>query len=340
MTAEATKLLRIAPTPWTGRIALGAAAVAACSLFSHASSAQPYPDRPIHIVVPEAGAQSDVMARTLAPLLTRALGQPVVIDNRTGAGGTIAAQTVARARPDGYTLLIGGINNIVLATLLRNDLGYAPATDLRPLGGIARVPYGIAVSRRIPARNLPELVAYARAHPGELSFGSSGTGSSSQLAIELLKSQATLDMVHVPYRSSVKALPDLIGGRIDLIACDLAAQLPLAKTGSLRIVAVAGARRAEAAPQIATVAEQGFSGYAVEPWYGLFAPASMPDELADALSRALGEALRSAKVHRNFAAQGYEPMPISGDALRTLAASEVAKYAGLIDAAGLRHSQQ
>jgi tripartite-type tricarboxylate transporter receptor subunit TctC len=333
------KLLRTAPLHRISRIALVIALVAACSLASNGPSAQPYPDRPIHIVVLEAGAQSDVMARTLAPLLTRMLGQPIVVENRTGAGGTIAAQSVAHARPDGFTLLIGGINNVVLAPLLRTDLGYAPATDLRPLGGIARVPYGIAVSPRIPVRSLPELIAYARAHPGALSFGSSGTGSSSQLAIELLKSRAAIDMVHVPYRGSVAAMPDLIGGRIDVFACDLAAQLPLAKAGSIRIVAVTGPRRAEAAPHIPTVAEQSLPGYAVGPWYGLFAPAAIPNEIADVLSRALAEALRSDEVRQRFAAQGYEPMPISGDALRAFAVSETDKYGGLIEAAGLRHSQ-
>ena len=316
---------------------LAAALALALGLLSDRPAAQSYPERPIHFVVPETGAQSDTMARTLAPLVARRLGQPVVIENRSGAGGTIAAQTVANTRSDGYTLLIGGINNVVLASLLRTDLNYAPATDFRPLGGIARVPYGIAASLRLPVHNLPELITYARAHPGELTFGSSGTGSSSQLAIELLKSRMGLDMVHVPFRGSVAALPDLIAGRIDILACDLAAQLSLAKAGRLRIIAVTGARRAEAAPQIATVAEQGLAGYAVEPWYGLFAPASIPNEVADVLSRSLDAALRSDEIRRHFAAQGYEPMPISGEELRALTVSETAKYAGAIEAAGLRN---
>jgi tripartite-type tricarboxylate transporter receptor subunit TctC len=316
---------------------LVAALALTIGLLSDRPAAQSYPERPIHIVVPESGAQSDTMARTLAPLIARRLGQPVVIENRSGAGGTIAAQTVANARPDGYTLLIGGINNVVLASLLRTDLNYAPATDFRPLGGIARVPYGIAVSLRLPVHTLPELIAYARTHPGELTFGSSGTGSSSHLAIELLKSRMGLDMVHVPYRGSVNALPDLTAGRIDILACDLAAQLPLAKAGRIRIVAVTGARRAVAAPQIATVAEQGSAGYEFEPWYGLFAPASIPNEVADALSHALDEALRPDEIRRHFATQGYEPMPISGEELRALVVSETAKYAGAIEAAGLRN---
>ncbi len=317
-------------------IALGAGWVA---LSTEPLRAQTYPDRAIHVVVAEAGAQSDVMARVIAPSLTRTLGVPIVVENYTGAGGTIAAQRVVQARADGYTLLIGGVNNMVLATLLRSDLRYTPATDLLPLGGIARVPYGIAVTRRIHAKNLAELFAYARAHPGELSFGSSGTGSSSQLAIELLKSRVALDMVHVPYRGTIAAIPDLVSGRIEVLACDLAILLPQAKAGTIDLVAVAGARRADIMPQLPTVAEQGLPGYAIEPWYGLFAPAGLSKDVADVLSRALANALRSNEVRQQFAAQGYEPLELSGDALRALASAETMKYAVVIERAGLRNSQ-
>src|SRR6266705_4809367 len=160
-------------------IALGAGLAV---MLTASALGQTYPDRPIKIVVAEVGTQSDLMARAIAPSLERALGQPVVIDNRGGAGGTIGAQRVVQARADGYTMLVGGVNNIVLAPLQRADMLYAPATDLVPLGGIARVPYGIAIAGGIPAANLAEFIAYARAHPGKLSFASSGAGSSSQLA--------------------------------------------------------------------------------------------------------------------------------------------------------------
>ena len=297
---------------------------------------QTFPDRPIKIVVAEAGAQSDVMARGIAPSIEKALGQPVVVDNRGGAGGTIAVQRVVQARSDGYTLLVGGINNVVLATLLRPDLPYAPATDLVPLGGIARVPYGIAVANRIPVENLGGLIAYARAHPGTLAFASSGTGSSSQLAIELLKSYAALDMLHVPYRNNVLAIPDLISGRIDVLAADLAVLKRHAKQGNLRLIANAGAQRADAMPELPTVAEQGVAGYAIEPWYGLFAPAGIPADVADTLSRALADALRSDDVRKQFALQGYEPLELSGEALRMLIGTETIKYRRVLDAAGIR----
>ncbi|TMG86550.1 MAG: tripartite tricarboxylate transporter substrate binding protein [Betaproteobacteria bacterium] len=317
----------------------GSIALAGYALASQPLAAQPYPNRAIHIVVAaEPGGQSDLMARAIATSFTRTLGQPVVIENRTGSGGTIGAHNVAQARADGHTLLIGGINNMVLATLLRSDLPYAPA-DLLPLGGMIRVLYGIAVTSRIPVKDLAEFAAYARAHPGEVSFASGGTGSSSQLAIELLKSRLALDMFHVPYRGILAAMPDLVSGRVDMLATDLALLLPLEKAGSIHLLAVGGARRASAAPQIPTVAEQGLPGYAVEPWYGLFAPVRIPKEIADTLSRALAEALRSDEVRKVVLAQGYEPMPLSGEALRALAAEETKKYAAIVEAAGLRNSQ-
>jgi len=314
-------------------IAVAAACVASST---RASYAQDYPQRAIHIVVV---AQSDALARAIVPPLERTLGAPVVVESSGGAGGTIAAERVAHARPDGYTLLVGGTNNVVLATLLRSQLPYAPATELEPLGGIARVPYGIAVRPGIPVRNLREFIDYARAHPGELSFASGGTGSSSHVAIELLKSRAGLDILHVPYRGGSAAVPDLVAGRIDVLANALAQLLPLAKAGRVRLIAVGGRRRALAAPDVPTVAEQGLAGYSVEPWYGLFAPAGIPKATRDRLSAALADALSSAEVRRQFAAQGVEPMALSGEALRALAVSETAEYAQVIDAAGLRHSQ-
>jgi tripartite-type tricarboxylate transporter receptor subunit TctC len=309
---------------------------AGLALLSAASAlGQTFPDRPIRIVAAEAGTQSDVMARAIAPSLEKGFGQPVVIDNHGGAGGTIGVQRVVQARADGHTLLLGGVNTVVLAALLRPDLSYVPGRDLVPLGGIARVPYGIAIANRIPAENLREFIAYARAHPGKLSFASSGTGSSSQLAIEWLKSSAGLDMLHVPYRNNVLAIPDLIGGRIDVLAADLSLLKRQAKLGTIRLIAVAGARRADAMPELPTVDEQGVSNYAIEPWYGLFAPAGTPASVAEALSRALTNARRSDDVQKQFAAQGYESLELSGKELRDLMDAETIKYRQILNGAGM-----
>jgi tripartite-type tricarboxylate transporter receptor subunit TctC len=332
---------KLPPLVTSRRIAIAAAiALASLAFWAPLSPAQPFPDRAIHVVVAnEPGGQSDAIARAIAPSFARSLGQPLVIDFRPGAGGAIGAQSVAQARPDGYTLLIGGINNMVLAPLLRSDIRYAPATDLAPLGGIIRVPYAIAVAARTPVKNLAELALYARDHPGELTFASGGTGSTSQLAMELLKSRLALDLLHVPYRGIIAALPDLISGRVDMLATDLRVLLPLAKSGAIRIIAVAGAHRTALAAQIPTIAEQGLPGYEVEPWYGFYAPNGIPKAILERLSRALSDAFHSEEIGQTLYAQGYEMTPVSAEALRALAISETAKYAGVIDAAGLRHSQ-
>lgn len=291
-----------------------------------------FPLRTVRIVVPYMpGGMADLQARALAEELGRKWTRGVVVENRPGAGGTISAQRVVQSRADGYTLLIGGANNMVLAPLLRRDLAYAPTRDLVPLGGIARVPYGIAVATHVDVADLRELVAHARARPGRLAFGSSGIGSSSHLAIAMLCARADLEMLHVPFRGSPVALNELVSGRIDVLAADLALLLPQARRGKLRLVAVTGPHRAEAAPGVPTVAEQGLPGYAVEPWYALYAPSATPREAVDAVAQALAGALRQGEVPRMLAAQGYEPLPLSAQAIRSLMHDERLRYEAVVD---------
>jgi tripartite-type tricarboxylate transporter receptor subunit TctC len=304
---------------------LGAAAALA-ALTVTAAFGEGYPERPIRIIAAEPGAQSDSMARALAPVLGESLGQAIVVENRPGAGGTISALRAVQSRADGYTLLIGGVNNMVLGPLLRRDLPYTPGRDLVPLGGIARVPYGLAVARHVAAADLRELVAYARAHPGVLAFGSSGVGSSSHLAIALLGARAGLSMLHVPFRGSPVALNELVSGRIDLLACDLALLLPHAKSGAVRLIAVAGPRRADAAPAMPTVAEQGFPGYAVDPWYALYARSGTPQAALDVVARALANAMGEPRIRQQLAAQGHEPFPLTADAVRELMLADTLRF--------------
>ncbi|HET9340971.1 MAG TPA: tripartite tricarboxylate transporter substrate binding protein [Casimicrobiaceae bacterium] len=321
-------------TPASRSTALAAAMILAASVTTCAAAA-PYPDRPIRILAGEAGAQSDTMARVLAPALSATLGQSVVVENRSGAGGTIAALRTVQSRPDGYTLLLGGVNNVVLGPLVRRELAYAPARDLVPLGGVGRAPYGVAVARHIHVADLGELVAYARARPGELAFGSSGIGSSSHAALALLAARAGLSLLHVPYRGSPVALNDLVAGRIDIFACDLSLLLPFAKTGAVRIIAMAGTRRTPAAPSVPTVAEQGFPGYAVDPWYALYAPSGTPKPVIDALSRALAGALRDPAVSQEIASQGYEPLPLTADEVRALAQADTLRFESVLEDASV-----
>jgi tripartite-type tricarboxylate transporter receptor subunit TctC len=323
--------------PVSQALALGLAAVLATATPAFAGS-EHFPERPIRIVAAEPGAQSDSMARILAPAFRASLGQPILVENRPGAGGTISAQRVVQSRADGHTLLIGGANNMVLGPLLRRDLSYVPTRDLEPLGGIARLPYGIAVARHVEVADLRELVAYARAHPGKLAFGSSGIGSSSHLAIALLGARAELSMLHVPFRGSPVALNELVSGRIDLLAADLALLLPHARRGAVRLVAVTGTRRAEAAPAVPTVAEQGFPGYAVEPWYALYAPSGTPPEAIDAVSRALAGALRQPDVRQLLVAQGYEPLPLGAEAVRALMRADTVRFEAVLDGIDAREA--
>lgn len=300
----------------------------------------PWPDRPIRIVAGEPGAQSDAMARMLAPAFGASLGQAVVVENRAGAGGTIAAMRVVQARPDGYTLLLGGANNIVLSPLVRGDLPYRSARDLVPLGGVARVPYGVAIAKHVDVADLRGFVAYARARPGDLAFGSSGVGSSSHAALALLAARAGLSMLHVPYRGSPVALNEVLGGRIEAVACDLSLILPYAKSGAVRLVAVAGAERAAAAPALPTVAEQGFPGYAVDPWYALYAPAGTPQEAIDALTRALADAMRAPGIRQQLAAQGWEPLALNADEMRALARADTLRFEGVLEEVSGRKEDQ
>ncbi len=311
--------------------------VALISAYAAPSVADSYPSRPIRLVVAQApGGQNDVIARMLTPRLTDILKQPVVVENRGGVGGTIGADFVAKAPPDGYTLLVGGSNNLAVAATLHRNLPYDPTKDFVPIGGVAQVPYALAVNAKVPATTLAELVAYARMHPGRLSYGSGGNGSMSGLAAELFKSMAGVDIIQIPYKGSAPAVADLVSGHVDMMFSDLALVLPHAKTGTLRLLAAAGATRTANAPDLATVAEQGFPGFAVAPWYGLVAPAATPAAIIARLDQALAQALRSDEVRQHLLQQGYEPIEASASALGPLIRSDIAKYATLIKSAGIK----
>ncbi len=298
--------------------------------------AEPYPSKAIKLIVPQApGAQNDVLARMLGERLTELWNEPVIVENHGGAGGTIGADLVAKAVPDGYTVLIGGLNNLAVATALVNDLRYDPIRDFAPVGGFARVPYALAVNRNVPATTLAELIAYARAHPGRLTYGSGGSGSMSSLGAELLKAMAGVDMVHVPYRGSAPSISALVSGEIDIMFADLSLLTPHAKAGTLRLIAAAGARRASVAPELPTVAEQGLPGFAIEPWYGVVVPAGTPPDIVAKLAGGLHEVIRAPEIGRRFAQLGYEPMIDTPEQFGALIRSEIAKYTALIKRAGI-----
>jgi tripartite-type tricarboxylate transporter receptor subunit TctC len=311
-------------------------AVMALALVANAS-AEMFPSRPIKLVIPQPpGGHSDVVGRTLQPKLAELLQQPVVIDNRGGAGGTIGAEAVARAAPDGYTLLLGGSNNLSIAVALLTEVRYDPLRDFVPVAGVAVVPYGLAVRAGLPIDTFAELLAYAREHPGRLNYGSNGVGSTSNLALEWIKSATGVNIVHVPYRVTTQAVLALLAGEVDVVVSDLSLLVPHAKAGTLRILAVTGEKRAASTPEIPTVAEQGIAGFAIDAWYGIVAPVGTPPDVVTKLAGALRETLRSPEVQQKFRESGYETIVDTPSQFGALIRADVERYSKVIRQTGLR----
>src|SRR5580692_2975803 len=258
------------------KLALSVAALllAAFGAFGAFAGEATYPDRPITMIVTfPAGGASDVLARASADALSRGLGQPVVVDNRPGAGGHIGAETVAHAAPDGYTILFGTNGTLGIGPALYKNLRYDPARDLSPVGILHKLPLLLMVNPSVPAKNLRELIDYARANPGKLSFASAGVGTVSHLAGELFKEQAAIDILHVPYKGGGSTFLDLLGGRVSMMLETIPTALPLARGGGMRAVGVTVKERSASTPDIPTLAESGLPDFDVSAWTGLFVPA-------------------------------------------------------------------
>jgi tripartite-type tricarboxylate transporter receptor subunit TctC len=297
--------------------------------------AQPYPVKPIRVIVPFApGGPNDLLARMAGQKITEQLQQPVVVENRGGAGGTVGLEAAARAAGDGYTLAMGGTSNMAVAPSLYAKLPYDPLRDFTPVINLAHVPYAVAVNPTVPAKTAKELVAAARAKG--LSYGSSGAGSMSSLAAELFKSMARADIVHVPYKGTVPALTDVISGQIDMMFADLAVIQPHVGTGKLRVLAVCSSKRLAGAPHIPTIAESVFKGYAIEPWFGVVGPANVPAAIVTRLNQVLNDGLKASDARQRLASLGYETIGGgAGDFAATIKA-DIAAYARIIKAAGIK----
>jgi tripartite-type tricarboxylate transporter receptor subunit TctC len=295
--------------------------------------------RAIRLIALEAGAQSDSVARTYLPAFMNVLGQDVFIENHGGAGGRIAARLVAQAAPNGLTVGIGGANNLVLASLLERDAGYDPATDFTYLCALARIPFAVAVRGALDVHDLPQLVAAARRQPGALNFGTAGAGGSSHLAVAAIAQHFGVEMLHVPFRSSALATQEMVAGRIDVVATDLARLLPLARTDRVRIIGVTGARRSGAAPSIPTLAEQGFTGFHIDPWYGAYGPKQMDPAVVRRLVDAFASAHNDAEVRKRAEAAGLELLPPNRETLNALVADDLRRYSALLARLDLRKNQ-
>ena len=300
-----------------------------------ASSAQPYPSKAIRFVVPFApGGGTDIIARILAQQLNEALGQPVVVDNRAGAGSTVGTDIVTKAPADGYTVLLGNIS-LAFNAWLYKKLPYNAITDLAAVTMVAVQPNIVVIHPSVPAKSLKEFAAYAQAHPGKLSFASAGAGSGTHLAGEMLKERLGIDMVHVPYKGTGPALTDLIGGQVQVMISTFASALPHVKTGRLRALGVTSAKRSPATPDVPTLIEAGVPNYDYSTWYALFAPAATPRPVIDKLNRTTRSVLAADDIKQKFDAQGVEPWTGTAAELAAYLRAETEKWGKVVRAAGI-----
>jgi tripartite-type tricarboxylate transporter receptor subunit TctC len=314
---------------------LCAAALVAAALASPALGAETerYPVKPIRIVVPfTPGGSNDLVGRVIALKLNEAWGQPAIIDNRPGGGSTIGIETVVRAAPDGYTLLTTSGGIAINVSLYK--LSFNPVTDLAPVSLLAQMPYLLAVTPSLPAKTVQDVINLARAQPGKLAYSSSGAGTSSHLTMELFKSAAKLDMLHVPFKGGAPAVTAVMSGETQMTFNVITGTLPHVKSGKIRAIAVSSIKRAEVAPDIPTVAESGVPGFDVIAWYNMFAPARTPRGIITKLNAEVNRMLGQPDVRERFRALGVTPRGGTPEELGALLKSEIARYAKLIKATG------
>ncbi|SPA22432.1 conserved exported hypothetical protein [Cupriavidus taiwanensis] len=315
-----------------------ALALFSCLVLSAAAAppalAQSFPARPVRLVVPyPPGGPTDIVARVVGQKLSERLGQPLVVENRPGAGGNIGAEAVARAAPDGYTLLVATTAHAINMTLFRKP-GYDTRKDFAPVSLLTRGPLVLVTAPATPAANVAELIAMARTRPGQLTFASSGNGQSTHLAAELFNSMAGVRMTHVPYKGSAPALTDVMGGQATVMFDTMLSAMPFVRDGKLRALAVTGAQRSPAAPDTPTIAQSGLPGYEASAWNALLAPAGTPPAVLETIAAALKSVLDDADVRARFATQGFAAEWTSPPATAKFLDQEIDKWARVVKASG------
>jgi tripartite-type tricarboxylate transporter receptor subunit TctC len=320
-------------------IRVAAIALSATLLAAGGASAQNpaanYPNKPIRFVVPyTAGGTTDILARIIAAKLTESWGQHVLVDNRPGAGGNIGTDLVAKAGPDGYTIVMGAISTHAINPSLYKSIPYDHIRDFAPITRVGLLPNVLVVNPSLPAKTVKEFIAYGKANPGKLNFASPGTGTSLHLSGELFKDMTGTDMVHVPYKGSTPALTDLLGGQVLAMFDNLPASLPHIKGGKLRPLAVTTARRTPALPDVPTMIEAGVPGFEVTSWFAVFAPARTPKEIVAKLNSEMVKILNSPDVKEKLAQQSVEAAPTTPEELAAFVKSETERWAKVIKATG------
>lgn len=313
------------------------AAAFVASLLLAPAELRAYPDRPIRLVVPFlAGGTVDTTARILALKLADQMGQQVIVENRGGAGGNVGSDSVAKAEPDGYTLLHTAPGPLVINQYLYNKVAFDAEKDFVPVALFAVTPVVLMVSNNFPVKNIPELIAYANANPGKVTFGSAGVGSIPHLAGELFKTMAKVDIVHVPYKGTAAAMNDLVGGHIQIMFDLLPSSLPQINSGGVRGIANAGIKRPAALPDLPTIAEQGIAGYEVASWVAIVAPAQTPPPVVARLREEVGKALKAPDIEKRLTGLGSTAGTADETELRKFLKDETAKWAEVIRASGAK----
>ena len=306
-------------------------------LWSCAAAAQSYPAKGVRIIVPfSAGGGTDLVARAVGQKLAERWGQPVVVENRVGAGGMIGADAVAKSAPDGYTLLMCSPQEVAVNHHVYPKVPYDPQRDFAPITLVTVTPLVIAVNPGVPARNIGELIALARAKPGTLGYATPGTASTQHLSGEILQAAADVKLVHVPYKGAGQSIPDVIGGQVPIGIYGILTISPQAKAGKLRVLAVTTPKRSPIAPEVPTLAESGFPGFDTSLWFGLLAPAGTPKDVVAKIHDDAVRALKLPDVAERIAAQGGEVIGNTPAEFAAFIAAESAKYAKIIREAGVR----
>jgi tripartite-type tricarboxylate transporter receptor subunit TctC len=296
-----------------------------------------FPEKPIRLIVPfPAGGATDVVARALGLRLSQILKQPVVVENKTGAGGNIGADFVAKSAPDGYTVLIASPAEVAINEFIYTKMSYSPAKDLAPVAKLASAPLALVVNSKSPADSVQGLVRYIKSRPNGLNFASSGTGGPQHLAGELFRLMSESKIGHIPYKGGAPAMNDLLGGQVDLFFSGLPPALPHIQGGRLRVLGVSTAQRSPLLAQVPTVAEQGFPGFDIENWQGVFVPAGTPQAVVELLSRTIGEIAADKAFSEHLRAQGASPAYMNDKVFGEFVSSERQKYARLVKDSGAK----
>ncbi|NBY63651.1 MAG: tripartite tricarboxylate transporter substrate binding protein [Betaproteobacteria bacterium] len=305
--------------------------------FGGSILANEYPDKPIKILVPAApGGGADFIARTMSNRLTEAFGQNIVIENRAGASGTIAAELMTKSAPNGYTILLAQSTLTVIAPHLYKKLNYDTLKDMVPVTMVAQMPFMMVVHPSIPANNVKELIAYAKAKPGELNFSSSGNGAGSHLAGEMFNGATGLKLTHVPYKGAGPAINAAVAGEVQIAFAPIVAVLPLVKSNRLKAIAVTTMNRSLASPETPTLSESGLAGFDINTWFGLFVPANTPQEIVDRIYREAVKVIKHPEVAERFIREGADPVGNTSAEFGKIVRSEYIKFAKIVKDSGAK----